>query len=215
MAGMSTIEAAIAPQTRSRDRGRYAPRHRAEKPSLLRTSAGGFAVGFVLAAVAALAASLFLVRPFQVPSESMTPTIQPGSTLLASVPGVWDVRRGDVVVIADPGGWGDGGYVVKRVVGLPGDLVQVTSRGLLVNGFAVDEPYTLDGPGAPFEAVVPQDHLFVAGDNRDGSGDSRVFGAVDRSLLVAVAFLVAGPEWGWLDGRDVFASVPPPAAMRR
>lgn len=147
--------------------------------------------GFVLAAIT--------YQPFAVPSNSMDPTVRSGDRLIAQRVDGGDVRRGDIVVFNDAV-WGDV-PMLKRVVGVGGDTVACCdSKGrLTVNGKPVDEPY-LDGRRASptgFDAKVPGDRLFLLGDNRNTSLDSRTHladqqGTVPRSAVTA---RVDGTAW--------------------
>lgn len=134
---------------------------------------------------------------FTLDSASMQPTLQPGDLVVANRldrPG-----RGDLVVFRDPGGWVRSGvagaYLVKRVIGMPGDRVSCCSRGaLVVNGAPLAEPYLSGRPASAlaFDVTVPGGALWVMGDNRDDSRDSRSDplgehgGAVDLDLVVGV-----------------------------
>ncbi|BBH15947.1 signal peptidase I [Nocardioides baekrokdamisoli] len=161
-------------------------------------------VWIALTAVLALLAAAFvgwilIGRPttsYYVPSDSMSPTIRVGERILArGVGGGYTPRRFDVIVFSDPGGWlGDhqGGHVLKRVIGLPGETVACcTSSGqLTVDGSALNESGFLprglpcDGPARQdnghsvlggckgWSAVVPLGALFLMGDNRTESSDS-------------------------------------------
>ncbi|WP_225846484.1 signal peptidase I [Streptomyces sp. HPF1205] len=119
----------------------------------------------------------FMYRPYTVPTNSMQPTVRPGDKVLAQRVSGSSVHRGDVVVFKDPL-WGDMPEV-KRVVGVGGDKVACCdSQGrLTVNGTPVRETY-LDHPGRAsltgFSTVVPKGELFLLGDNRDVSQDSRI-----------------------------------------
>ncbi|MCC6488292.1 MAG: signal peptidase I [Candidatus Hydrogenedentes bacterium] len=109
------------------------------------------------------------VRPFQVPSGSMLPTLQPGDFLFA-VP-VDSYRRGDIVVLRDP--LITGGYLVKRIVGTGGDRISVDNGYLSINGEYASEPYIRE----PIEYLmppheVPPGEVLVLGDNRNESDDA-------------------------------------------
>ncbi|MFE7314885.1 signal peptidase I [Streptomyces sp. NPDC057555] len=160
-----------------------------------------------------------LYRPYTVPTDSMTPTIAAGARVLAEKVGGSEIRRGDVVVFKDDT-WGDL-PMVKRVVGIGGDKVACcTKQGLLtVNGTPVEEPYLQgDGPAAPvgFRATVPADQLFLLGDHRSASLDSRVHltdgdhGSVPRSAVAARVDARAWPlgSIGMLQRPGSFAALP-------
>ncbi|PNL17833.1 signal peptidase I [Micrococcus sp. FDAARGOS_333] len=189
---------------------------------------------------------LFLVRIYHIPSESMEDTLQVGDRVAVSllVPQVLDLRRGDVVVFRDTKGWlpavpDDGPLtsvlriaglvpepadenVVKRVVGLPGDHVcwEPGDAGLTVNGVEVTEPYLFagDAPSVePFDVVVPAGRLWVLGDHRSRSADSRAHQDGPGAGFVSVDDLVGRAEarvwpvsrWGSAGSDpDTFAGVP-------
>lgn len=173
---------------------------------------GGFAWGAVL------------YRPYTVPTESMHPTVTSGDRVLAERIDGSEVRRGDIVVFTDPD-WGDL-PMIKRVVGVDGDKVACCDADgrLTVNGRPVHEPYlSSQGWGGKetasptaFTATVPDGHLFLLGDQRASSQDSRVHlqeagkGSVPRSAVTARLDAVVWP----LDGIAVidrprgFAALP-------
>ncbi|MEE1786485.1 signal peptidase I [Streptomyces sp. SP17BM10] len=128
-------------------------------------------------------------RPYNIPSGSMSPTLEVGDTVLARKTDGGSVGRGDVVVFRDQA-WG-GELMVKRVVAVGGDTVASAEdgRGLTVNGTPVAEPYlAVQGPqGAAFSVTVPQGRLFLLGDNRMVSLDSRTHLAVDGGTVAADA----------------------------
>jgi signal peptidase I len=145
----------------------------------------------------------FVAQPYQVQQMSMEHTLEPGQYVLVDklTPRWAPYSRGDVVVFNPPPTWTiDRTPFIKRVIGLPGDTVEVKDDGkVYVNGVALDEPYTYrntEGINEPTTAppdqqrwVVPQGDLFVMGDHRQKSADSRVFGPIAISDVIGRAFL--------------------------
>ncbi|MFF3177396.1 signal peptidase I [Streptomyces sp. NPDC057900] len=168
-----------------------------------------FLGGFAWAAV--------VYRPYTVPTESMTPTVNAGDRVLAQRVDGSEVRRGDVVVFTDPA-WGDM-PMVKRVVGVGGDKVACCEKDgrLTINGIPVAEPYLRsDGPASAngFTAQVPKGQLFLLGDDRLVSLDSRVHledggqGSVPRSAVTARVDAVAWPLGSMVERPGAFAALP-------
>jgi signal peptidase I len=182
-----------------------------------------FLVG--IAVLVAIAIKLFVVQAFSIPSASMVPTLVQGDRILVCriCLRLDDVDRADVIVFEGPdGAEPDRGVIdgavhwlgetlgvaspahddfVKRVVGLAGDTIEIDRTGqLYVNGEAVDEPYLLQPvPRQDFPpTTVPDGMLFVLGDNRGNSGDSRCdppecTGLVPVDRVIGVAFLRVWP----------------------
>lgn len=130
----------------------------------------------------------YLVQPFQVEGHSMDYTLKDGSQMLLYK--MSTIERFDVVVFPDPMGSGQG--YVKRVIGMPGDTIEMVEDKLVLNGIPLEEPYL-----EPLQSetptlftdnftlwdtigtnTIPEGYYFVMGDNRPGSGDSRQFGLV-------------------------------------
>ncbi|MFF2330489.1 MULTISPECIES: signal peptidase I [unclassified Streptomyces] len=155
-------------------------------------------------------------KPYTVPTESMTPTVQAGDRVLAQRIDGSEVRRGDVVVFTDSV-WGDT-PMVKRVVGIGGDTIACCDKGrLTVNGKAIEEPYLQSkgvAAGNDFTAEVPKGQLFLLGDDRSASLDSRVHlgdpgqGSVPRSAVQARVDAIAWPLGGMVERPRAFASFP-------
>ena len=132
-----------------------------------------------------------IAAPFYVGSESMVPTLEVWDRVLINklAYDLNEPERGDIVLFRSPEGGED--PLMKRVVGLPGDTIEVRHDRLYVSGKLQREPYVndeyreLQAPYGPQQ--VPPDHVFVMGDNRGDSQDSRVFGAVLQENLIGEA----------------------------
>lgn len=197
--------------------------------SLLRETA----IILVSAIVLSLLVKTFLVQAFFIPSQSMHDTLIEHDRILVSklTPGPFDLRRGDIVVFKDPGGWlpsdaaPDPGpvrgainnaltfiglypadaneHLVKRLIGLPGDHVSGEVGGpIVVNGEPLDEPYLAEGEAPTntrFDVTVPENSIWVMGDNRSHSSDSRFNtgnpggGSVPIDNVVGMAFVTVWP----------------------
>lgn len=158
----------------------------------------------VACVIASLLIQAFVVRSFYVPSTSMMPTLNVGDRMIVDelTPTLTGYHRGDIVVFTDPGGWlpaadGADGSLVKRVIGLPGDTVQGLGDGTLrVNGATVREPWAREATQAPFTVTVPAGRLWVEGDNRAVSGDSRFHGTVPIADVTGRVVWKYWPEFG-------------------
>jgi signal peptidase I len=170
----------------------------------------GLVGGFLLIAVQ--------YRPYAVPTDSMEPTIHSGTTVLAHTVSGGQVGRGDIVVFRDPA-WGNT-PLVKRVVAIGGDTVACCDKQgrVTVNGTAVDEPYLNHTVGlgtSAFSAKVPAGSIFLLGDNRAVSLDSRVhLDQLDGSVPATdVLGRVEGAVWplgkaGTIDRTSAFDALP-------
>jgi signal peptidase I len=184
----------------------------------------------LLALLLSIGIKTFLVQMFFVPSESMEPLFVTDDRILVQKVSYWngDVERGDVIVFEDPGGWlgqgpdlgpvqkalstvglyPAGGHLVKRVIGVGGDRVACCDREgrVTVNGVALDESsYLRDGitPSArEFDVKVPEGRLWMMGDNRGNSEDSRFHQGLPGRGTVPVDRVV-GKVWAivWPVGR--------------
>lgn len=139
-------------------------------------------VALLAAAAALLQTTLFQVSVVR--GTSMEPTLRDGDRLVVDRldRGLERIGRGDVVVLRNPV---DSGIdFVKRVVGLPGDRIELRNGRLLLDGCEADEHEHVRDDCDMAELVVPPDHVFVLGDNRPVSADSRDFGIVPAALLL-------------------------------
>lgn len=153
-----------------------------------------------VALVIVISLNLFVFNLSTVKGHSMEPTLREKEWLFVNKLVYWigHPGRGDVVILKDPGvQGGQRQYLVKRVVALPGDTVEIRAGQLYVNGNAVYEPYTdiriEDGDRAP--VVVEPGHYFVMGDNRHqgASKDSRIFGSVSEKEIQGRADFILWP----------------------
>ncbi len=209
----------------------------------------------VLAVALALLVRTFVFQPFKIPSGSMIPTLLVGDHLLVSkflygtkipftdkiVFPIEQIKRGDVIVFTYPNSEHDPSknniYYIKRIVGLPGDSIELDGRQLVINGqkapLEFTGTYMDDRNGEQFDeygedlfgdehtviyrkgrdatsmgsfipvAAVPEGQVFVMGDNRDNSQDSRFWGFVPFGNIAGKAFLI---HWSWDFGNPDFAN---------
>jgi signal peptidase I len=143
----------------------------------------------------------FVVEAFYIPSESMVPTLEVGERLFVSkfIYRVDEPERDDIIVFKSVEGSTEGGQedLIKRVVGLPGDEISVRDGVLFVNGERQEEPYVNQRfpDSSSFRPVtVPKGEVFVMGDNRAASLDSRFFGPVPLENIEGKAFLIFWPR---------------------
>lgn len=165
----------------------------------------------LFAAVAiALFTRLVLVQAYHIPSSSMVPTLQDGDRVVVNRLSYrfGELERGQVVVFAKPQGTDGDSDLIKRVIGLPGEEIRFADNKVYINGLRVDEPYLreqdstrpkLTIPGcdqidpAKDRCTIPEGFVFVMGDNRRDSSDSRVFGPVSTDSIVGRAFVRVWP----------------------
>jgi len=134
----------------------------------------------------------FVMEAFWIPSGSMIPTLQINDRVLVNkfIYRFTEPERGDIVVFQSVESADQD--LIKRVVGLPGDEIAVRGGKLFVNGEPQKEPYTNEKlPDVSYFArtTVPKNHVFVMGDNRGNSQDSRVFGPLPKENIEGEAFL--------------------------
>ncbi len=157
----------------------------------------------VLTVVIFLGIQAFVAQPFRVEGASMETTVLPDQyVLIDKLTTHWaPYARGDIVVLDPPAQYRGAKDVpfIKRVIGLPGDHVQLKDGTVWVNGTALDEPYvfaeggvrqpTEPTPGSASEWLVPEGDVFVMGDHRQASADSRSFGPIEISQVIGRAWL--------------------------
>lgn len=187
-----------------------------KKKSTLREYAEAFALAIVLA----LTIRTFVVQAFKIPSGSMIPTLSIGDHILVNkfiygiklpftdvmlIP-ISSPQHGDIIVFKYPED--ESKDFIKRVVGAPGDVIEVRNKEVYVNGARVDDPRVqhtdrdihIDKRDNFGPVTVPPGSYFVMGDNRDQSLDSRFWGFVKEHKIRGKAFLI---YWSW-DGADTW-----------
>ena len=169
----------------------------------------------------------FVAQPYKVQQKSMQRTLEEDQYVLVDklTPRFDAYNRGDIVVFEPPEDWGEANTpFIKRVIGEPGDTVEIRDDGLVyINGVALDEPYLyaedVGGPPQPTTApleqskwTVPAGDLFLMGDHRANSADSRTFGPVPIDRVVGRAWLRYWPlsAFGILQ-TPTYASIVPAA----
>ncbi|OGO52314.1 MAG: signal peptidase I [Chloroflexi bacterium RBG_16_69_14] len=171
----------------------------------------------VLTLIIFLVIQTFVAQPYKVQQQSMEITLEPDQYVLVDklTPRFDDYKRGDIVVFTPPADWvqDDGTPFIKRVIGLGGDTVEVRDGGVFINGTELDESYTFGQPDEPAQPttvsgdenrwVIPSDELFLMGDHRSNSADSRTFGPVPSEQVIGRAWLRYWPI-------DVFGILPTP-----
>jgi signal peptidase I len=194
-----------------------------------RRSSSGFwrelPVLIVIALALAILVKTFLVQAFYIPSGSMEPTLVPGDRVLVRKV-LYSPDRFDVIVFEEPNGAAGpdrgvvGGFLhwlseglgfvhpenedfIKRVIGLPGEQVELRNGRLYVDGIRTEEPYLSGRPDTRDygPVIVPPDALFVLGDNRLHSNDSRFgLGFVPLDKVIGSAFVIVWPpsRVGWI-----------------
>jgi len=172
------------------------PEEPGKKPGDKRAGVLGFLVDTFETLLLALL--LFLVingvsSRVRVENISMKPTLQPGNLLLVNkLAYKWgEPKHGDVIVFHYQGSKNDD--YIKRLIGLPGDVVTVKNRIVYVNDIGLTEPYIADLPAYEGSWTVPEGNVFVLGDNRNNSSDSHQWGFVDMKDIVGKALFIYWP----------------------
>jgi signal peptidase I len=180
-------------------------------PDRLSPGARAFLDWVVVVTVALLVAFMvrtFVLAHFVVEGSSMFSTLETGDRVFVNKLSyrLHDPNRGDVVVLHEVTGASERD-LIKRVIALPGETVEMSNCQVKVDGRTLVEPYldpevvAFNNCGQNFEpTLIPDNHVFVMGDNRGGSQDSRAIGPIDEDDLVGRAFVVFWPKshWQWL-----------------
>ena len=151
----------------------------------------------IIAAIIAFVIVTYVARSFIIPSSSMVPTLKPGDVIIVEKLSYRfsPIKRGDIVVFHPPIP-NETRFFVKRVIGLPGDTVEVHDGYVYINGYKLDEPYIASKPQYEYGPVeVPDGMYFLLGDNRNNSYDSHAwdYPFVSRKLIEGRVFLRVFP----------------------
>lgn len=158
-----------------------------------------FALMVLVAFGVAFAVRAWVVQPYVVPTSSMSPTIEVGDHILANkyVYLTAEPAVGDIIVVDDPTGEVD--TLVKRVVAVAGQTIELVDGRVVVDGVPLDEPYAHGLPSDPLAGgvtlpyTVPEGEVWLMGDNRTNSKDSRAFGAVPVNTVHGRVFAIYWP----------------------
>jgi signal peptidase I len=188
-----------------------------------KSKAREYAETLIIALLIALFVRAFVVQAFKIPSSSMEPTLLVGDHLLVNK-FIYGIRiplidkkifrfskpqRGDIIVFIFPRDKSKD--FIKRVIGLPGDTVEIRDRKIYINDRLIEDPwgaYSSWGPTTPDNYgpnKVPSHSLFVLGDNRNNSQDSRYWGFVPLNDVLGKAFIMYW-SWNW-DNPSIFDKV--------
>ena len=140
----------------------------------------------------------FLFENYRVVGTSMDPTLADGEFLVVNKLGyrLHQPQRGDIIVFRDP--YSPDRKLIKRVIGLPGESVEIREGQVLINDQTLHEPYLEDaGDSMRAAAVMAEGEYFVLGDNRNNSSDSRSWGTLPHARIVGKAWLSYWPPAMW------------------
>lgn len=140
----------------------------------------------------------YLSARVRVDGYSMNPTLQNGEYVLVSKVSylLGEPQRGDIIVFDFPGS-ASGQDLIKRIIGLPGDVIETRSRKVFINGVEIVEPYINAAPNYSGSWEVPDGFLFVLGDNRNDSSDSHAWGMLPIGNVIGKAILIYWPPPDW------------------
>ena len=172
----------------------------------------------VLTLIIFLVIQTFVAQPYKVQQQSMEHTLEPDQYVLVDklTPRFDPYKRGDIVVFSPPPDWAreDDTPFIKRVIGLGGETVEIRDGQVFIDGTELEEPYLFAAapddptqpttvPGDEHRWVIPDGELFLMGDHRSNSADSRMFGPVETKQVIGRAWLRYWPI-------DVFGILPTP-----
>ncbi|MDO8513086.1 MAG: signal peptidase I [bacterium] len=173
---------------------------------LLKTVAIVFVLAFII--------RYFVIQPFVIEGNSMEPDFHDRQLILINKLSyrIHNPNRGDVIVFESPQNHSI--YYIKRIIGIPGDEIQLKEGDVYLNGEKIDEPYLSLGQKTTadtsatgtLDVTVGRDQFFVMGDNRDQSSDSREWGLLDKNLISGKFLVVIYPRDSWYSQANQNAS---------
>ncbi len=155
----------------------------------------------IILVLLALAISLIArttIETREVFHQSMLPTIEPGEYLIVSKAAYFfkDPQRGDIIVLKHP--YDPNEPLIKRVIGLPGDFIEIRDHKVFINGSPLNEPYIREPVNYKYPyQEIPEDNYFVLGDNRNISNDSHKGWTVPRENIIGKAWITYWPPSKW------------------
>lgn len=170
------------------------------KTEIIRTVREFITLTFISAGIIVLV-FWFVGQPLEISGGSMLPNIEDGEQIIVEKISIKNTppKRGEVVIVRHP--QNDNVFIIKRVVGLPGEKIKFTDGNVYINDEKLEEPYlanTIKTVGRTFlqddtEYMIPQSNYFVLGDNREDSADSRTWGTIELGKVVGRPVLVYYP----------------------
>ena len=157
-------------------------------------------IALISSVLAVVTAVVVFASPYLINSVSMASTIQPGEVVLVDrASTALGLQRGEVILFYPPIN-SSGIPFIKRVIGLPGDQIEIVNDLVYLNGTQLDEPYVAANTPTltsvwDYKTTVPAGSVFVMGDDRMESWDSRTYGAVPFANVIGRAWLVVSPSF--------------------
>ena len=154
----------------------------------------------ILIAIAIFALLRLTLQGYRVQYSCMLPNVEEGELIMVSKASYFfsDPERGDVVVFKPPAELQSRYPFIKRVIGLPGDTIEVKNGKVIINGIPIEEEYIKESPRYTMPPKkIPPSEYFVLGDNRNNANDSHCWGTIARDNFIGKARLIYWPPSKW------------------